>query len=78
MKGAVRTSQAIFDIFRVEPDGSELQVGEAASYSIALMDVEMLASKIPAKYVVCDRETGQRWLMNLGRLDSSSYRLPGS
>jgi len=59
-----------FEIFRLRPDGSELYVGEAVAYSIALFDVEMLASKVPAKYVIRDRGTGQRHVLNMRPLDS--------
>lgn len=54
----------IFDIFRLQPDGSELRVGEAKSYVGALFDLEMLASRVPAKYVIRDRATGQRHVLN--------------
>lgn len=73
--------QAIFDIYRLQSDGSELHVGEARSYNIAFIDVEMLASKVPAKYVIRDRETGQRHVLNLSPLDGSEVsrsRVPGA
>jgi len=53
-------SSQIFEIFRLRPDGSELYVCKAASYNIAVFDVEMLASKVPAKYVIRDRRNDQR------------------
>lgn len=56
---------AIFDIFMLQPDGSELHVGQAKSYMGALFDSEMLASRVPAKYVIRDRTTGQRHVLNL-------------
>ena len=58
----------IFEIFRLQPDGSELCVGKATSYNIALFDVEMLASKVAAKYIIRDRETGQGLVVNLASL----------
>ena len=66
----------IFEIFRLQPDGSELYVGQAASYNIALFDVEMLASKVPAKYIIRDRETGQGLVVNLAPPDSQIRNLP--
>jgi hypothetical protein len=59
-----------FEIFRLRPDGSELYVCKAASYNIALFDVELLAAKVPAKYVIRDRRSGQRHLQNLDPLGS--------
>ena len=59
---------AIFDIFRLQPDSSEVYVGEVASYNTALLEVELLASKNPAKYIIHDRETGQRHIVNLAGL----------
>jgi len=67
---AMEISSQIFEIFRLRPDGSELYVCKAASYNIALFDVEMLASKVPAKYVICDRRSGQRHVQNLGPFGS--------
>jgi PAS domain-containing protein len=64
---------AIFDIFRLQPDGSELPAGKAESYTGALFDIEMLASRVPAKYVIRDRATGQRHVVNLARLEKSAY-----
>jgi PAS domain-containing protein len=64
-----RSPAAIFDIFRLQPDGSELRVGEANSYTGALFDTELLASRVPAKYVVRDRATGQRHVLNLACLE---------
>lgn len=61
-------SSRIFEIFRLHPDGSELYVGKATSYNIALFDVEMLASKVPAHYVIRDAGTGRRHILNLERL----------
>ena len=63
-------SAKTFEIFRLQPNGAELYVGEASSYSIALFDVEMLAAKVPGKYAVCDRGTGQRFVLNLRTLDT--------
>lgn len=68
----MRTWPTIFDIFRCLPDGAELQVGQAASYNAALFDCELLASKVPAQYVIRDRVTGQRHVLNLRRLDDES------
>ena len=59
---------AIFDIFRLQPDGSDLHVGEAKSYTGALFEIELLALKVPAKYVIHDRGTGQRHVLNLEHL----------
>jgi hypothetical protein len=67
---AVEISSQIFEIFRLRPDGSELYVCKAASYNIALFDVEMLALKVPAKYVIRDRRSGQRHVQNLGTFGS--------
>ena len=67
----MQMAEAGFDIFRLQPDGSELHVGETTSYNIALIDVEMLGSRIPAKYVIRDRGTGRRHALNLLPLDSS-------
>ena len=64
----MQTPQTIFDVFRVQSDGSELHVAEAPSYYLALIDVEMLASKVPAKYVIRERETGQRHVLNLASM----------
>jgi len=61
-------STTLFDIFRLQPDGSELHVGEAASYNIALIHIELLGSKVPAKYIIQDWETGQRHVLNFGAL----------
>jgi hypothetical protein len=46
----MQTSRRIFDIFRLQPDGSGLHIGESASSNVALIDVEMFASKVPAEY----------------------------
>jgi len=64
---------AIFDIFRLQPDGSELHLGKAKSYIGALFDIEMLASRVAANYVIRDRATGQRHVLNLGHLEKSAY-----
>jgi hypothetical protein len=61
-------SSQIFEVFRLRPDGSELYVCKAASYNLALFEVELLASKIPAKYVIRDRRSGQRHVQNLDPL----------
>ncbi len=60
---------ALFAIFRLLPDGSELRVGSATSYTGALFEIELLALKVPAKYVIRDRATGQRHVLNLERLE---------
>ena len=75
----MRTSKITFDIFKLQSDGSELPVGEAESYNLALIDLEILASMVPAKYVIRDRETGQKHVLNLQYLDgrSSPARLTG-
>src|SRR5215470_2657710 len=65
----MRTWPTIFDIFRRQLDGSELHVGQAASYNTALFDCELLASRIPAQYVIRDRVTGQKCVLNLRHLD---------
>ena len=67
-----QTSQIVFDIFRLESDGSELLVGEAASYRIAFMDVEILGSRVQAKYIIRERKTGERNILNLGPLGNSA------
>jgi hypothetical protein len=59
---------AVFDIFRLQPDGSEVHAGEATSYTGALQDIELLASRKPARYIIHDRETGQRNIVNLSAL----------
>lgn len=66
--GVVEISTTIFDVFRLQPDGSELHVGEAASYNMALLHIELLGSKVPAKYIIQDRENGQRHVLNFGGL----------
>jgi len=63
---------AIFDLLRLQPDGSELHVGKATSYTGAVFDIEMLASRVPAKYVIRDRVTGQRHVISLERLEKSA------
>ena len=67
---AMEIASQNFEIFRLHPDGSELYVCKAASYDIALFEVELLASKVPAKYVIRDRRSGQRHVQNLGPLGS--------
>ena len=68
----------MFDVFRLQPDGTELHVGEAASHFVALLHLEMIAARVPAKYAIRDRETGQRHVVNLQHLGSSSHsRLTG-
>ena len=62
---------AIFDIFRVQPDASEAHVGKAKSYTGAVFEAELLGTKVPAKYVIRDRMTGQRYVVNLGVEKSS-------
>jgi hypothetical protein len=63
-----------FETFRLRPDGSELYVCKAASYDIAHFDVELLASKVPAKYVIRERRSCQRHVQNLGPLGSRDLR----
>lgn len=70
----MQTSLGNFDIFRLQSDGSEMHLGEATSYRIALIDVEMLAAKVPGKYVIRDRETGQKHVLNLGVLANCANR----
>lgn len=67
---AMELLQKTFEIFKLQQDGSELYVGEAMSYNIALFDAELLASKVPAKYAIRDRGTGQRCVLNLLPLGS--------
>jgi hypothetical protein len=63
-------SSQIFEVFRLQADSSELYVCRAASYNLALFEVELLASKVPAKYVIRDQRSGQRHVQNLGSLGS--------
>ncbi len=65
---AMEIASQNFEIFRLRPDGSEQYVCKAASFDIALFDVDLLASKVQAKYVIRDRRSGQRHVQNLGPL----------
>ena len=56
---------ANFYIFKLQPDDSELPIGEAESYNEALFEIEFAAIRSPGKYVIRDQMTGERQVLNL-------------
>jgi hypothetical protein len=61
---AVAEDLPVFDILRIQSDGSEQCVGKAPHFSSAALYVELLAFNAPGKYMIRDRKTNHTWAMN--------------
>ena len=55
-----------FEILRVEGDRVISNVGEAESYNIAILCMELAAARFPAKYIIHNRKTEQRHVFDFG------------
>ena len=68
---------ANFCILKLQPDGSEFPIGDAESYNEALFEIELSAIRSPGKYVIRNRMTGQRDVLNLElKTEVSHERMP--
>jgi hypothetical protein len=56
---------AWFEVFKVGPDESLHKVGDAESFNAAMWDAEIAAIRAPGKYVLLNRSTGERDVLNL-------------
>ena len=57
---------ALFDMYRVDFDGSVEWLGSVRDYSVALLEVELTAVEAPGDYVIVNRQTGDRMVLNFG------------
>jgi len=62
--GAVRLGVP-FDIFKLGPGGSEHWIGESESFTGAMFQAELTATKSPSRYLIRKRDTGEREIFNL-------------
>ena len=58
--------QALFDIYRVDFDGSVMWLGSAQSYNVALLEIELTAVEAPGDYIIVNRQTGDRTVLSFG------------
>ena len=65
---------ANFALFRQEPDGSERYIGEASSWSSALLQAELASLRSAAKYVIHDERIGLRVIVDLGPHQGASSK----
>ena len=57
---------ALFDIYRVDVDGSAEWLDSVESYSVALLKIELIAVKAPGDYAIVNRQTGERTVLSCG------------
>jgi hypothetical protein len=57
---------ALFEMYRVDFDGSVEWLGSAQSYSLALLEIELTAVEAPGDYAIVNRRTGERTVLNFG------------
>jgi len=65
---------APFDIFKLQPDGSEQWIDNATSFNGAMFHVELAAARSPGQYVIQHRITGERKVINFGPKAHSTLR----
>ena len=58
--------QALFDIYRVDFDGSVMWLGSAQSYNVAFLQIELTAVEAPGDYAIVNRRTGERTILSFG------------
>jgi len=57
---------ALFDIYRVDVDGSAKWLDSVQSYSAALLKIELIAVEAPSDYAIVSRQTGDRTVLSFG------------
>jgi hypothetical protein len=57
---------ALFDMYRVDFDGSVEWLGSIRDYSMALLEIELTAVEAPGDYAIVNRETGERTVLSFG------------
>jgi hypothetical protein len=46
-----------FDLYKVDFDGSAEWLGSVQSYSVALLEIELIAARAPGDYAIVNRQT---------------------
>jgi len=57
---------ALFDIYKFDLRGSANWMGTVHSYSMALFQVQLSATKAPGDYAIINRQTGERSVQSYG------------
>ena len=65
---------ALFDIYRVDVDGSAKWLDSVQSYSAALLKIELIAAEAPSDYAIVSRQTADRTVLSFGLRSSSSWK----
>jgi hypothetical protein len=58
---------ANFHILRLEPDGTERQIGDTSVWNLAVFEMELAALHSPGWYAIRDEQSGQQIAVNLSK-----------
>ena len=50
---------ALFDLYRLDPQGSAMWLGTVQSYTLAIFEIELTAARAPGDYTIVNRKTGR-------------------
>ena len=58
--------RALFDMYRVDVDGSVEWLGSSQDYRLALLEIGLNSVEAPGEYVIVDRQTSDRIVLSFG------------